>query len=459
MEAKIPPAVAAIEYRVTDWVRQPDKTRRLFPWLLLALTLLVWFPTLFYGLDLSNADDYYHITDTALHHSPKDIAGWFTRGYWAYHHYEYRPLTRLSLLLTYFVWGPRPFGFHLANVLLHFLCAFLLGAVMVNAGAPKWAARLSSAIWVVFPQAFMAVRWINGRQDLQCAALVLAGLWFFSHWLQGKPFRHLAGAALCVVLAALTKEPGAFALLFLLAAAFLFPGRRPWRGKLAGVFATALPLIPYLFLRLRVWSVGSYGALYTSQSKPLDLTLQGPLLGDLLAPALYPLFNTWPNLGIYLLFATNRNELVLQQAAFWGGLAILLRWQPRLLLTGLAWKIIFFLPVYNLYWHPIYTHYRYLPTMGTALLAGAAAWELGVWFCARVRRWLRPAMRWSIVAISFALLLGFYWAQIPFTWPTWSVIAKGGIPPPPEFGRKLVHTRAVGFTWTIMERPRPVSPP
>ncbi len=431
---------------------EPDRARLLFPLLLLALTLIVWFPTLFYGLDLSNPDDYYHTTDAALRHSFKDISGWFIDGYWAYNHYEYRPLTRLSLLLTYLVWGPHTLGYHLTNVLLHFACAWLLGALLVTAGAAKWPARLAAVIWVVFPQTFMAVRWVNGRQDLQCAAFVLAAVWFFGKWLAGKPWGYAAGAAVCVVCAALTKEPGAITPAFLLVVAFTFPGRRPWPQKLAAVFVMGLLLVLYVFLRLRAWPMDSYNQLYAYQLRPLDFRLQGPFARELLAPALYPLFYVLPGLGGYLLVATNRDELICQQIAFWAGLAILLRWQPRLLLIGLAWKLIFFLPVYSLYWNNSFTHYRYLPTLGTAWLAGLVLWELGVWFCARARRWLRPAARWSVVALMFALTLRFYLVQMPLAWPPLADIAKGGPPPPEGFG-KNIFTNTVGFSQTITAAP------
>src|SRR5262245_20262035 len=50
---------------------------------------------------------------------------WGARGDWAAMRY-YRPLIILSQAIDAIVWGVRPFGFHLTNVVFHGINAFLL---------------------------------------------------------------------------------------------------------------------------------------------------------------------------------------------------------------------------------------------------------------------------------------------------------------------------------------------
>jgi len=424
------------ETLVRRLLAEPERARRVYPVALLLLTLVVWFPTLFSGVDLANPDDFYHTTQAALHHTPRDIAQWFTRGYWAYTHFEYRPLTRLSLLVNYLIAGPRPWAFHLGNVLLHFACAFLLAAVMVRAGAPVWGARLAGAMAAVFPPGHMAVDWINGRQDLLCGAFLLAGVHFYLTWMAGRPGPHLAGAATCVVLSAMAKEPGAVAPLLLAAAAALAPARRSVAQRAAGIALIVVLLLPYLWVRLHAWPMEEYLRQNAPQLRPLSVSVTW-LFQDLLTPRPYELATLWRQQGWLIAFSPRFPRLLLEQVAFWAGLIVLLRRQPRQLALGVAWQLALYLPVHNLYWNPAFKHYRYLPHVGTAWLVGLAAWELAGWAAGRMHSWGRPLVRWSLIGLGLALLLGYYVRQLDYRWPSWSLIVQGGPKPPAAFTRSL----------------------
>ncbi len=115
----------------------------------------------------------------------------------------------------------------------------------------------------------------------------------------------------------------------------------------------------------------------------------------------------------------------------------MLRWQRRLLALAVVWKIVFYLPVYNLYWNPAFTHYRYLPHLGTAWLGGLAAWELSRWAAAFLPGGLRPTARWALVGAGIAMALLFYRAQLKLTWPSAALVRRGGHPPPAAFCRDV----------------------
>ncbi|HUU53750.1 MAG TPA: hypothetical protein VMY87_02430 [Armatimonadota bacterium] len=426
--------------RIEDWVRrllaEPDRARRVYPVALLLLTLLVWFPTLFVGVEVANPDDFYHITQTALHHTPQDVAGWFTRGYWAYTHFEYRPLTRLSLLVNWWIAGPRPWAFHLGNVLLHFLCAWLVAGLAARTGAPVWGARLAGAVAAVFPPGQMAVDWINGRQDLLCGVLLLAGVNLYVGWMKGRSGWHLAGAAACVVGAVLAKEPGAAAPLFLAAAAAVVPGKRGVGQRALGILLIVIVLLPYVWVRMQAWPMEEYARQNAPQLRAMSVSVTW-LFRDLLTPRVVELWSRWLPQGLTLPFDASFPQLLVEQVAFWAGLIVLLRRQRRQLALGVAWQVALYLPVHNLYWNPAFKHYRYLPHLGTAWLVGVAAWELAGWAAGRMHAWGRPLVRWSVVAVALALMFCYYIGQLDYRWPSWQMIRQGGPKPPATFGRSL----------------------
>jgi hypothetical protein len=142
-------------------------------------------------------------------------------------------------------------------------------------------------------------------------------------------------------------------------------------------------------------------------------------------------------MGLYVVLSPGFIWMVLGQVAFWSALVVLLRRQRRLLALGVVWKIVFFLPVFNLYWNPAFTHYRYLPHLGTAWIAGLAAWELSGCAAGLLRRWGRPAVRWALVGAGLLILLLHYRSQLDLQWAPVSFMLKGGHPPPESFCRDL----------------------
>ncbi len=88
----------------------------------------------------------------------------------------YRPVTALSFFFDYFIWKLNPFGFHLTNVLLHFLVVcqiYLLVSVIVkNEGL----ALLTSGLFAVHPINAEVVNYIGYRSDLLAVLFYLLAL-------------------------------------------------------------------------------------------------------------------------------------------------------------------------------------------------------------------------------------------------------------------------------------------
>jgi len=85
----------------------------------------------------------------------------------------FRPLVALSYAADYSIWGLRPFGFHLTNLLLHWGCCVWLFAVARQEQLERWPAFAAGALFAVHPVHVESVVWVSGRTDLVSAFFML----------------------------------------------------------------------------------------------------------------------------------------------------------------------------------------------------------------------------------------------------------------------------------------------
>jgi protein O-mannosyl-transferase len=88
------------------------------------------------------------------------------------HHYNWGPLVWWSYMLDYQLFGPKPWGFHLTNVLLHALSAIALFLVLRAMTGCLWRSALVAAVFALHPLRAESVAWIAERKG------VLSGLFF-----------------------------------------------------------------------------------------------------------------------------------------------------------------------------------------------------------------------------------------------------------------------------------------
>ncbi|XP_003739935.1 protein O-mannosyl-transferase TMTC3 [Galendromus occidentalis] len=120
-------------------------------------------------------------------------------------HKSYRPLTVLSFRLTYFLHGLEPFGYHLANVLLHTTVSCFLMSVVSELVSP-WTAFVCGILFAVHPIHTEAVTGVVGRAESLSAIFFLAAFQTYRTSLK-TPLKFL----LCVLFtytATLCKEQG-----------------------------------------------------------------------------------------------------------------------------------------------------------------------------------------------------------------------------------------------------------
>ena len=123
----------------------------------------------------------------------------------------FRPLFILSYLIDTKIWGARPFGFHLTNVVLHSLNAFLtfmlslrvVDDLKLSARTRRMISMGAGALFLFHPSHTEAVSWISGRADLIATFFCLASLLWFVAYTKVARRSSLVFSLVCFALALL----------------------------------------------------------------------------------------------------------------------------------------------------------------------------------------------------------------------------------------------------------------
>ncbi len=92
------------------------------------------------------------------------------------------PVTWLSHMLDCEVFGLRPWGHHLTNVLLHALNAALVFALLQLMTGSTWRSLFVAALFAVHPLRVESVAWVAERKDVLCAFFGLLALIFYARY-------------------------------------------------------------------------------------------------------------------------------------------------------------------------------------------------------------------------------------------------------------------------------------
>lgn len=139
----------------------------------------------------------------------------FTTNVWSYVGAQgvtnyYRPMMTLSYLVTFQLFGPLAYAFHLANLLLHVAVVLVLFVLTQQIFRDRLLAFIAALIFALHPIHTESVAWIAAVTDLQLAFFYLLTFWFFVRAAGPRGSRSsamLLGMALAFPLALMSKEP------------------------------------------------------------------------------------------------------------------------------------------------------------------------------------------------------------------------------------------------------------
>jgi protein O-mannosyl-transferase len=275
----------------------------------------------------------------------------------------WRPLWWMSFAVDFGIWGARPFGFLLTNVLLHALSCVLLALLALRLGLSGRAAIAAGVLFALHPTHHEAVGWIAARCGLFAMAGVL-GCVLLGLEARRRPALAVAAAG-AVLLGLLSKESAIVGVPLLVVAVAAAPGQRRWSVIVAPGVVFGLWLLARRAM-LGVWT-GGYGmsAFDPGSSDMARAWLQR--LGVLLGPGKEAVVTGPVNTAIsVLVIAVLAAGVASVRARRSSGPAFI---------VGAAWLVLAFVPVWQFVIDPDLQHEARLlyPAAGAlALLIGAA---------------------------------------------------------------------------------------
>jgi hypothetical protein len=335
------------------------------------------------------------------------------------------PFTWLTFGADYVIWGMKPFGYHLTNLLLHtgasvamyFVALRLLRAATGGSEIALRLGALAAALFfAIHPLRVESVAWATERRD------VLSGLWFLLTVLtylvavdRPGPRRRwwLAASAVCYALA-LTSKAIVMTLPAVLLLLDVYPLRRldRWRVWVTAAGARVLAeKIPFVLLAL----AGAGMAAFALRSHAAEMLVSQPLESRI-AVALYGIaFYAWKTfvpLAISPLYQLPARVDPAAPAMLASAVAVVavtgvLLWQRRRWPAGLGvWGayLLLLAPVSGIVQSGpqlVAARYSYLACLGFALLVGA-----GVWWLARRAQGPPPARAWAGVGGAVVVIAG-----------------------------------------------------
>jgi tetratricopeptide (TPR) repeat protein len=382
------------------------------------ITLAVYLPALRYPF--LQYDDQQYVTE-----NPHVRAGLTGPGLvWAFGYRvgNWHPLTWVSHMLDCQLYGLRPAGHHLTNVLLHVANTLLLFLFLVRFTGARWRSTAVAALFAWHPLHVESVAWIAERKDVLSALFGLLCLVFYARYVrkrlsvesretlaQGLPAPAPQTSTLDYSLALIFLGIGLMSKPMLVTWPFVLLLLDYWpleRFKTGPVWRLVTEKAPFFVLAAAA-SVVTFmvqkhaGATETAESLRLGahggnaLISYWRYLGKLFWPTdlavFYPLPEPWPLAKVLL------------AGGLLAGVSVLLfvtRRRAPFLLMGWLWYCGMLVPVLGLVQvgkQAMADRYTYLPSLGVLVLAIWGAYEL-------TRRWRYHRMALS-VAGSAAILL------------------------------------------------------
>jgi len=318
----------------------------------------------------------------------------------------YRPISIFGFLICYKLFGLLPYGFHLANLLLHSLIVCVLFGLTQRLFRDQWLAFTAAAVFALHPIHTESVAWVSGVTDLDLALFYLATFWFFlssarpqgarSEWAQ-------LGMVGSFILALLSKEQAVTLPLTAMVYEHFYRGDRAgttWRQKVSRYGALWLLVVVYVLFRIRFFGAFAPVQLTRNVSWYEAILSAAPLAAHYLSKMIWPV-----HLIAYYPFRKSVTPLdfrVLAGVALLGlcALAFVALWKRSHRVSfGFIWFFINIAPVLNSRWlgpNVFAERYLYLPSVG---LCWVAAWGIR-------QIWNRAASHPHIWRVAFGTFLG-----------------------------------------------------
>jgi len=340
--------------------------------LLAVLTWIVFGQTL--GYDFVNYDDSSYVYKNSNITRELNVASIV----WAFthiHSLNWHPLTTITHMLDYQLYGLRAGGHHFSNVLLHTIGAVLLFIVLQRMTGALWRSAFVAALFAIHPLHVESVAWVSERKDVLSGILFMLTLLAYLHYAREPSiWRYLT--VVFVFGLGLMSKPMLVTLPFVLLLLDYWPLARV-KNERSGVRRQLLRLLFEKILLMELSAVSSVvtflaqrvalGSSIGEQSPPILSRISS----DLISYVFYLWQMFWPaNLQLTYSHLANRPlwEVILAATILIGITiaATILRKNAPYLITGWLWYLGMLVPVTGLAigWPSHADRYTYLPQIG-----------------------------------------------------------------------------------------------
>jgi len=351
-------------------------------WICLALTFVT--AAVFYQVctyDFVNYDDQIYVYENPNIQAGitlKAIKWAFTTGYANFWH----PLTLLSYMLDWRLFGSNPAGFHLTNLIFHIANTLLLFLVLKRMTDAIWPSAFAAALFALHPLHVESVAWVSERKDVLSTFFWMLAMWAYLRYVKQPGIsRYLL--ILLVFALGLMAKPMLITLPFVFLLLDYWPLGRIGRFQWRIVYRLILEKIPFIALSV-ISSVIAYlvqpsGGAVTQLAK---LGLKIRICNALISYVTYIEKMIWPSrlTVFYPLVGRNISVLyvVISAAILLVITILILRFAKnhRYLFTGWFWYLGTLLPVIGLIPvgdHAMADRYSYITLTGLLIII---AWGL-----------------------------------------------------------------------------------
>ena len=299
---------------------------------------------------------------------------------------NWHPLTWLSLMTDYQIYGLDPRGFHLTNLLLHVANVLLLFLVLRRMTKSVWRSALVAALFGIHPLHVESVAWVGERKDVLSALFWMLTMGAYALYVE-RPGALRWRLTLIFFALGLMAKPMLVTLPIVLLLLDYWPLRRM---KVAGSKDDGIPLADLAREKVPLFAMSFLSCFITYKAQqqggafsgpdafPLPVRIWNALLSyamylqDTVSPKGLAVFYPHPEKGIpvwqiavSVLVLASITALVIRSA----------RSKPHLI-VGWLWYVITLVPVIGLIQVGVQARadrYMYLPIIG---LAVAVAWLL-----------------------------------------------------------------------------------
>ena len=128
--------------------------------------------------------------------------------YWAFttsHYANWHPVTWLSHMLDYELYGERPRGHHLTSLFFHIASALILFIVLSRMTGELWRSGFVAAMFALHPLNIESVAWVAERKNVLSTLFWLITMWAYIHYTEKPSIKRYSLVSLFFVLGLMTK--------------------------------------------------------------------------------------------------------------------------------------------------------------------------------------------------------------------------------------------------------------